>query len=148
MAVTDEKTSSDSLSGIYEAIEKKLPKKSKIEVEKEKTNKKKITEYNKAVIQTYLESEATHLEQQKPVGVIIAISVIIQLIAFNVLIYLVVLGSHDLEKTQILLDFMKYYIGAVIAEMLAMCWFVIRGIYSGSIKKMAEHILSKKGDNK
>ena len=116
----------------------------KIEIKKEKPAGNKVSEYNKSIIETYLKGELTHLEQQKPVGIIIAVSVGIQLIVFNVLIYLVTLKNYDIEKTKLMLDFMKYYIGAVIVEMIGLCWIVVKGVYSSSIEKMAEHILKKR----
>ncbi|MBQ7327196.1 MAG: hypothetical protein IJW93_06970 [Clostridia bacterium] len=134
----------DGLQAIFRALEKQVPDKAKVEIQKEKPAVNKVSEYNKAIIETYLKSENTHLEQQKTVGIIIAVCVVLQLITFNVLIYLVTLGNYDLERTQALLDFMKYYTGAVIVEMLGLCLVVVNGVYSKSIEKMAGHILKKK----
>lgn len=131
------------LESVYQALEENVPSRFKIEVKKEKPATKKVSEYNKDIIETYLKGEDTHLKQQKPVGIIIAIAVGLQLIAFNVLIFTIVLQNYDIETLRILLDFMKYYTGAVIIEMLGMCWLVVKGVYSVSIGKMVEHILKK-----
>jgi len=88
--------------------------------------------------------EQAHLKGQKTVSIIIAIVVGLQLIAFNVLIYIVSLGIYDPTRLELLLDFMKYYTGAVIVEMLGLCLVIVRGVFSMSLGKMVEHILRKK----
>ena len=132
----------DELSKIFEALEDHLPRKNKIDVKKEKSGRKKVVEYNKELIDTYLASQLEHLKQQKWVGLIITVAVSIQLVAVNALIWRT-LDVMELEKMKLVLDFMKYYTGAVIVEMIGLCWIVVKGVYSKSIEKVVEHIVKK-----
>lgn len=134
------------LSEIFSELENQIPSQPKVEVKSEKSGKNKIDDYNTDIIKMYLMGEQTHLEGQKPVSIIIAIAVLLQIIAFNVLIYIVSLKTHDTTKLELLLDFMKYYTGAVIVEMLGLCLIVVKGVFPMSLGKMVEHILKKKKD--
>ncbi len=131
---------------LVKALQDTLPQKSIIDIAKDKdtaNSKQKIDNYNEKIIETYNKSEEEHLKQQKPVGIIIAIVVGIQLIAFNVLIYIVVLRSYELEALNIILNFMKYYTGAVIVEMLGLCLVIVKGVFNTNIGKVIEHIFKK-----
>lgn len=132
------------LDSIFQELKENIPEKSKIDVKTEKTRTKKIAKHNQAIIETYLNGEISHLQQQKPIAIIIALATLLQLIAFNVLIYLIILKFNDKATLSILLDFMKYYTGAVIIEMLGMCLIIVKGVYSISLNKMVEHILKSK----
>ena len=133
-------------SEIFSELENQIPSKSKVEVKGEKNGKNKIDDYNNDIIKMYLEGEHAHLKGQKPVSIIIAIAVLLQIIAFNVLIFIVSLRTFDSTKLELLLDFMKYYTGAVIVEMLGLCIIIVKGVFSMSLGKMVEHILKKKKD--
>lgn len=129
---------------LVKTLQDTLPQKTIINIAKDTANsKQKIDNYNEKIIETYRKSEEAHLKQQKPVGIIIAIVVGIQLIAFNVLIYIVVLRSYELDTLTVILNFMKYYTGAVIVEMLGLCLVIVKGVFNTNIGKVIEHIFKK-----
>lgn len=129
---------------LVKILQEALPQKSIIDIAKDtEDSKQKIDNYNEKIIETYRKSEEEHIKQQKPVGIIIAIVVGIQLIAFNVLIYIVVLRSYELETLNAILNFMKYYTGAVIVEMLGLCLVIVKGVFNTNIGKVIEHIFKK-----
>ena len=132
------------LDELIDLLSSKIPDEPKVQIKRTVSNADKVNEYNNDILRAYIKSEEQHLKQQKPVAIIIAVVLGIQLVLFNVLIYLVALKDFDIETRTLLLNFMKYYIGAVIVEMLSMCWIVVRGVYTLSIGKMAEHIIKKK----
>lgn len=132
----------DPLQDIYTGLEKIVPETTKVSLQEDVSKVNKVKEYN-AIIHTYLKGEHAHLKWQKPVGVIIALAVGAQLLAFNVLIYFVVLRSYSIQELELILEFMKYYTGAVILEMLGMCLIVVKGVFSSSVGRMVEHILKK-----
>lgn len=136
--------SSDELRTIYEELDAQVPNDSIIDVTPQKPYVDKVEEYNRKLINAYIKGETFHLKGQKPVGIIIAIAVGLQLIAFNVLIYIVALSNYDFETLKIILDFMKYYVGAVVVEMLGLCLIVVRGVFSMSIGKVVKQILANK----
>lgn len=134
----------DIFEDIYSELDTQIPSQQVLEVRSEKSKNNKIDDYNKDIIKKYLEGEDYHLRGQKPVSIIIAIAVVLQLIAFNVLIYIITLGTYDSYKLQLLLDFIKFYTGAVIVEMLGLCSVVVKGVFSMSLGKMVEHIIKRK----
>ena len=141
---SDSTVHNNELEAIYSLLVSKIPKERKVQVKETEDNSDKINGYNSKILEAYIDSENQHLEQQKPVAIIIAAVLGIQLVVFNILIYIVTLKDFDLQTRTLLLDFMKYYIGAVIVEMLGMCLIIVRGIYTLSIGKIAEHIVKKK----
>ncbi len=142
----EKNTSADELflESLYDLLRSEIPDDLEVDVEEPKSALEKVNEHNKDIINTYLQGEIQHLQQQKAVAIIVSCIVGIQLIAFNVLIYFVVLDNFDFQTRTLLLEFMKYYVGAVILEMLGMCLIIIRSIYTMSIGKMAEHIIKGK----
>lgn len=145
MAETQDSTvHTGGLDDIFDLLVSKIPDEPKVQIKKTVNSADKVNEYNSAILAAYIKSEEQHLKQQKPVAIIIAVVLAIQLILFNILIYIVALRDFDIETRTLLLEFMKYYIGAVIVEMLSMCWIIVRGVYTLSIGKMAEHIIKKK----
>ena len=140
----DSTVHNNELDDLYNLLFSKIPDELKVQVKETEDNADKINEYNNKILQAYIDSENQHLEQQKPVAIIIAVVLGIQLVLFNILIYIVTLKNLDIQTRTLLLDFLKYYIGAVIVEMLGMCLIIVRGIYTLSIGKMAEHIIKKK----
>ena len=96
----------------------------------------------------YIECEQKRLEQQKPLLDAVIGLTKIQLICFNVVIcvltYVIATVSFfkmDLELWKVMLDFLKYYIGAVVVELLGMLFFIAKSTFSSNYNKIMENIL-------
>ena len=85
---------------------------------------------------------------QKKIAIIIAVGVFLQIIAFNVIMFFVVLKDFDAAQYELMLDFLKYYIGAVVVELLGLCVFIVRSVYKTTIGQLAEHIIKQHNNTK
>lgn len=95
-------------------------------------------------------SEDARLKQQKPVLYIIGGCVLLQLIFFNVVMAMLVWqwwGTEDTVLATALLDFLKYYIGAVVVELVGMLVFITRSAFTSNSKKIIERILPPNSKN-
>lgn len=137
-------SSKEDLREAFEILKAQIPQQSEVQVQIPKSNSGNVSDHNHDIIKVYLDIQNEHLKQQKTVGLITALAVVAQLVAFNILIFLVVLLNFDFQTKSLLLEFMKYYIGAVIVEMLGLCYFIVRCVYTTNIEKIAEHIVKQK----
>ena len=120
--------------------------------------KKEISEYNYqmanvsndatvAAIWSFVKNEEERTERQKPLLNNLVKLTIFQLVAFNVIIAGVAWLSFKCSETTIVLQYfeiLKYYIGATVAELLAMIWFVTKGTFSSEHIKMLSQLLDPK----
>lgn len=96
----------------------------------------------------YIECEQKRLEQQKPLLDAVVQLTKIQLICFNAVISVltIVLAiisfiKMDLELWQAMLDFLKYYIGAVVVELVGMLFFIAKSTFSSNYSKIMQNVL-------
>jgi hypothetical protein len=108
----------------------------------------KVNGYNSRVLKQYIKTEEAHLIMQKKIAIIIAVGVFLQIIAFNVIMFFVVLKDFDAAQYELMLDFLKYYIGAVVVELLGLCAFIVRSVYKTTIGQLAEHIIKQHNNTK
>lgn len=120
--------------------------------------KQKISQYNYkmadvsndakvAAIWSFVKNEEERTERQKPLLNNLVKLTVFQLVAFNVIIAGVAWLSFRCSDTTIVPQFfeiLKYYIGATVAELLAMIWFVTKGTFSSEHIKMLGQLLEHK----
>lgn len=98
-------------------------------------------------------SEDARLKRQNPVLYIVLLLVLLQLVVFNGLIIFVIytaLKNQTYGDLSLILEFLKYYIGAVLVEMIGMIVFITKSTFTSSTKEMLNVVKSwsKKGKNK
>ena len=100
------------------------------------------------LVNLYIECEKERLNQQKPLlesvialtrTLIWIFNVIIGLITSAVLIISIV--QSDTSVLPALFDFLKYYIGAVLVELVGMLLFIVQGVFSSKYSKIVDCIL-------
>lgn len=126
-------------------LDGKFPEELDIQLENIRPGEDVVKEHNKMmnnIIQSYINSEDQHITLQRPVAIFLGILLLIQLLAFNTLVYFILISRSDLEYLTLVLDFLKYYISVVIVEILGMCLIVVKNIYKLSIGKMTEKIIN------
>lgn len=126
-------------------LDGKFPEELDIQLENIRPGEDVVKEHNKMmdnIIQSYIKSENQHITLQRPVAIFLGILLLIQLLAFNTLVYFILISRSDLEYLTLVLDFLKYYISVVIVEILGMCLIVVKNIYKLSIGKMTEKIIN------
>lgn len=100
------------------------------------------------LIKSYISSENQHIKLQRLVATILGIALIIQLLAFNVLVYFILISKNNLNYLTLVLDFLKYYISSVTVEILDMCLIVVKNIYKLSVGKITEKIINDRNKNR
>ena len=108
----------------------------------EKSAEEKIFEANnkarEALLGSYIKEEGLRQQRQKPITIAIIILLSVQLILFNVLIFILVLNGAKTIESEIfshLLDFLKYYIGAVVVELLGLIATITANTFSSNLSK-------------
>lgn len=116
-----------------------------------KESKEKIEEANKTaedkIIDAYVKSENAKLAQQKPIAIFVLIIFTIQLFAFNGLMFFIVFrGLRNIEASNFLeiIDFLKYYVGAVVVELIALVTIIVKGSFTLKANSIVEQIMKRK----
>ena len=100
------------------------------------------------LIGLYVECERQRLAQQEPIlKSVISINklliwlfnIVIVILSVSVVVFAFV--KSDVSVLQYLLDFLKYYIGAVVVELIGMLFFIVRGVFSSDYQKIMESVL-------
>ncbi len=117
----------------------------------QKTFKDKIDDANKSVedkiVDAYVKAETAKLKQQKPIAIFVLVIFLLQLGAFNTIMFFVVLKAITVfESTNFIsvIDFLKYYVGAVVIELIALVTIIVKGSYSLNTNKIVEKIINRK----
>lgn len=101
------------------------------------------------LVNLYIACEQQRLSQQEPLLKLV-ISLNKTLIwLFNIVIGVVTLAvlalcfiRSDTNILDSLFDFLKYYIGAVVVELIGMLFFIVRGVFSSNFNKIMENVLN------
>ena len=116
--------------------------------EKNSSAEAKVDDANTKTKNTLLglldKSEAARLSQQKPLLRAIVACVGAQLLLFNVVIILLIIQWWGTENSTIvtgLLEFLKYYIGAVVVELIGMIVFITKSTFTSYAGKMIEKLI-------
>lgn len=100
------------------------------------------------LINLYIDCEKERLNQQKPLlesvikltkTLIWLFNIVIGLITVSVIILCFV--QSDTSILQSLFDFLKYYVGAVLVELIGMLIFIVKGVFSSNYNKIMESVL-------
>ena len=108
-----------------------------------------MVETRAKLVNHYIECEKGRLEQQRPLlmSVIKINTTLIWL--FNIVIGIITISAivlcfvqSDTSILDGLFDFLKYYVGAVVVELIGMLFFIVRGVFSFDYKKIMESVLN------
>lgn len=111
----------------------------------------KINEYNankeakRAVIGNYKQSEEARLERQPRLMSWVVGLTSFQLVVFNIVIAFTgwfTLKNGNVTVAEMYFDILKYYIGATVAELIGMIWFVTKGTFSSDHIKTIDHMVN------
>lgn len=104
-----------------------------------------------AAVWSFIEHEKQRADRQKPLLYIIAVFTGFQLLVFNIIISVIAgLAFHNgtLDVISLFFDIFKYYIGATVAELIGMLYFITKGTFSSDHVKIMELLFGdKKSDN-
>ena len=92
------------------------------------------------------QSEKERLKQQRPLRNCLLWFIGLQMLVFNAVIgYIVfyVCKEIDLDVISKVLDFLIYYIGAVLVELIGMIWFITKSTFSSSSKEIIKGFLDR-----
>lgn len=98
-----------------------------------------------AILKLLKDNEEERRKRRKPVLIFVSVLVVLQLVAFNVIIGSLVLGWWGTENIEIaieLMDFLKYYIGAVLVELLGMLAVIITDTFKSYSEPLIKTIAS------
>ncbi len=119
--------------------------------QRDKTVEEKINEANerirKELLKIYAEEERLRQKRQKPIMISVMVLLFVQLVCFNVLMFILVLDSAktiEIEVFRLLLDFLKYYIGAVVVELIGLIVTITANTFSSHLSKNISKILFDK----
>lgn len=130
-----------------------IPDTIKIDIPREISAEGKIDSFNEvagqALVDAYTKSEEFRLGRQKPIMISVLIVLSVQLVAFNTLIFILLFKSIPIVSVQHqlfveLLDFLKYYIGAVIVELIGLMIIITKNTFSIHLDKTIEKLVSMK----
>lgn len=100
------------------------------------------------LVNLYIDCEKERLEQQKPLlesvikvnkTLIWLFNIVISIITISVIVLCFV--QSDTSILEGLFDFLKYYVGAVVVELIGMLFFIVRGVFSSNYNKIMENVL-------
>ena len=130
------------------ALKNNIPNSQTSDVPTPKSKEKEIDQANKAakaIIDSYEKSENNRLKQQRPILFCVIGVLAAQLLIFNTLMFFVAIKSFQNFQTEtfsLLLEFLKYYIGAVVLELIGLMAVIIKSAFSQNpsqaIKKLIE----------
>lgn len=114
----------------------------------------KIAQANQAskdlMVDAYAKVINQQMELQRPLSIGVIILFGLQLLALNAVILVLIYICHDdIQELTLLFDFLKYYIGAVVVELLGLVTIIVKSTFSSKLPQIVENIFgSKKGANK
>ena len=138
---------------VIERLIKEIPSTPTIDLPKEQSAENKIDSFNEnakqAIVDAYSRSESLRLDRQKPMMVAIVIMLGVQLCAFNAVIFILLYKSFSVISSNSdlfaeLLDFLKYYVGAVIVELVGLMLIVTKNTFSLHLGKMVDKLIASK----
>ena len=100
------------------------------------------------LVNLYIDCEKERLIQQRPllISVIKLNQILIWL--FNIVISIITISvivlsfvQSDTSILKDLFDFLKYYVGAVVVELIGMLFFIVRGVFTSNYNKIIESVL-------
>lgn len=137
---------------VFESLGEKIPDAVQSDLpEQKKTSEESISNINNNQLEDFLlkivdKSETERLKQQEPLRNWLIFFVGLQLVAFNIVIgYMVYKMCSDLDAQIIssILDFCKYYIGAVFLELIGMIWFITRSTFTSTSKDIIKGFIDR-----
>lgn len=84
-------------------------------------------------------SEDARINRQNPVLYVVLVLTLLQLVVFNGLIVFVIYSAvenPEVRNLSVILEFLRYYIGAVLVEMIGMIVFITKSTFTSSTKEM------------
>ena len=136
----------------FEKLKQKVPKSVESDLPKQRHDSSKaIQEINENATSTLMEvlhsSEEARIKQQKPLQISLLVFVGIQLLFFNGIIGFLVVHSCQLDNQSItanVLEFLKYYVGAVLVELIGMIMFITKSKFTSPAQDIIKGFFSRK----
>ncbi len=136
---------------IFNQLSKSIPNNIKVNIpDIKEISDKKVEEFNdelkNQVIKSFVKGENQRLSLQKPISNWIFIIFSVQLVVFNFIIFYLILRylpNSNAETLKLLLGFLKYYIGAVVVEIIGFISIVLKSTFSFNTNKIVENIFKK-----
>lgn len=147
----DSQRFSQELNKILNQLSQSIPNNIEVKIpDIQKTSDKTVEELNdelkNQVIKSFVKGENQRLSLQKPISNWVFIIFSIQLVIFNFIIFYLILKylpNLNEESLKLLLDFLKYYIGAVVVEIIGFISIVLKSTFSFNTKKIIENMFKK-----
>lgn len=136
---------------LWQALSSQIPKVVKSDLpEQKETSEQQINKMNMAAQTSLLEilsqNEQERLKQQNPLRTWLLILVSGQMVAFNVIMgYMVYRVCSNLTSEIIadILDFFKYFIGAVLVELIGMVWFITKSTFTSTARDIVKGLFDR-----
>lgn len=95
------------------------------------------------LISAYTQVINQQLTLQRPLSAWIIVLFGLQLLILNgIIVFLIVICMKNDTTLPILLEFLKYYIGAVVVELLGLVAIIIKSTFNSSLPKIIEKVIS------
>ena len=136
---------------VFDDLQQAIPEKFKSDLPAEEKNAdQSILNLNKEASETILgilkKNESARIKQQKPLQVALLVFVGLQLLFFNGIIGFLVWQLRPLAEIEVItsvLDFLKYYIGAVVVELISMLVFITKSTFTSPSHDIIKGFFSK-----
>lgn len=137
---------------VFERLKQRIPKSVESDLPKQRpSSNKTIQEINENALSILMgvlsSSEEARIKQQKPLQISLLVFVGIQLIFFNGIICALVVYFFRLNDQSIIghiLDFLKYYVGAVLVELIGMIMFITKSTFTSPAQDIIKGFFSRK----
>jgi hypothetical protein len=105
------------------------------------------------IVDQYIKFEETRLTLQKPLQtnvieltklLIWLFNIVIGAITFAVLIFCFVQAAYSTQILDMYFEFLRYYIGAVLLELLGLLAFIIKSVFASNYSKVIDSIFKPK----
>lgn len=139
------------LEAFRQNVEGMVPTSAKNDLPEQKQNSQQVIDdinasaFNK-LLNILDQSEKERLKQQKPLRNCLLWFIGLQMLVFNVVIgYIVFYVCKEIKLDVIskVMDFLIYYIGAVLVELIGMIWFITKSTFSSSSKEIIKGLLDR-----
>lgn len=140
---------------IIEQLKKKVPNSAQFDIEDATTPKVKIINANVSaedkIMEIFINSEQQKALRQKPITKYILWIFAIQLLVFNAIIFFIVkkaLGHFTTSNFVEIINLLKYYVGAVIVELLSLVAVIINSSFNLKTNTIIKDIIKHKQKNR
>ena len=148
-------TKNDGTEEIIEQFVSFFPKSLQLDISDTKKSKKKSEEkinnanesIEEKIVDAFVASEEQKTSRQKPIANYVLIIFAMQLIAFNLIMFFIVyktINHFETHNFLEIIEFLKYYVGAVVVELIALVTIIVKGSFTLKSNSIVEQIVKRK----